>query len=447
MSDYQVAYIPIGVPTFHLESAQKLFDESVALLTKLGEDVVVPEEMLLSIDKLNSFLNTINPDLIIIQNITFANAQYTSEIISRFSDVSILLWTLREPVIDGGRLRLNSLTGAYSAANTIKKYRNGIFEYVFGAPSEISVEDKIKKTIKAAALKKKLKDSRIVSIGHTPEGFGFGRANDLDLLKNFGIKHNSIEARELIEKAKGYSDEECTIFLEDAYGRTKGLDKLPVENVRNFARIYKAYWDYVTENDVCAISSRCWPDFFTSFGTPVCAVLGILNDRKIAASCETDTYGALSMYMAMYLSGRPVFFGDPVSLNEEENTISFWHCGMAACSLAREDTGAAMGTHCNRHIGPTMEFGLRAQKSVTIFRVGINEDGNFRFLIYNGEAIDKPKQFNGTSVVVRTDASAKTIVERTVLEGWEPHFVVAYDNVADELEILGHMLGIAVERI
>ena len=27
MSDFQVAYIPIGVPTFHLESAQKEFEK------------------------------------------------------------------------------------------------------------------------------------------------------------------------------------------------------------------------------------------------------------------------------------------------------------------------------------------------------------------------------------------------------------------------------------
>lgn len=447
MSDFQVAYIPIGVPTFHLESAGDLFDMSVALLQKIEKNVVAPKEMLLSIDKLNNFLDTINPDLIIIQNITFANAQYTSEILSRFNDVPILLWTLREPAIDGGRLRLNSLTGAYSAANTIRKYREGVFEYIFGSPSEDVVEYKIKKTIKAASLKKKLKSSKIVSIGHTPEGFGFGRANDLDLLKHFGIKHSSIEARELIDKAREYSEEECSSYLEDAYARTKGLDKLPVENVNNFARLYKAYWDYVTDNNVCAISSRCWPDFFTSFGTPVCAVLGILNDRKIAASCETDTYGALSMYIAIFLSQKSVFFGDPVSLNEDENTITFWHCGMAACSLAREDTGAEIGTHCNRHIGPTMEFGLKAQKNVTVFRVGLDENGKFRFLIYNGEAIDKPKQFYGTSVVVKTDTNAKDIVHRTVLEGWEPHFVVAYEDIADELEILGHMLGITVERI
>ena len=40
--DFQVAYIPIGVPTFHLESAKKEFDKSIELLKSLSDKVVVP---------------------------------------------------------------------------------------------------------------------------------------------------------------------------------------------------------------------------------------------------------------------------------------------------------------------------------------------------------------------------------------------------------------------
>ena len=108
---FQAAYIPIGVGTFHLESAQKEFEASVALLKSLSQDVVCPDKMLLTLDDLSAFLDTIQPDVIVLQNITFANAAYASEVLKRFS-CPILLWTLREPVIDGGRLRLNSLTGA-----------------------------------------------------------------------------------------------------------------------------------------------------------------------------------------------------------------------------------------------------------------------------------------------------------------------------------------------
>jgi L-fucose isomerase-like protein len=170
----------------------------------------------------------------------------------------------------------------------------------------------------------------------------------------------------------------------------------------------------------------------------------MLNDLGVAAACEADTYGALSMYLAMQLTGQPCFFGDPVSMDEGENTITFWHCGTAACSLAREDTGAKVDVHCNRKIGPTLDFGCKPCKEVTVFRIGKDAAGKFRFFLATGEALDKPKQFNGTSVVVKTKASAERIVYESVEAGWEPHFVVAYGDVAAELEILAHMLGMEV---
>ena len=96
MSGFQVAYIPVGVPTFHLESAQKEFEKSIDLLKNLTDAVVTPEKMLLSIPDLKEFLDTINPSLIVLQNITFANAAYASEVLRRFQ-CPVLLWTLREP--------------------------------------------------------------------------------------------------------------------------------------------------------------------------------------------------------------------------------------------------------------------------------------------------------------------------------------------------------------
>jgi len=446
MKEFQVAYIPIGVPTYELVSAEKKFEESAEMLNDITEHVVYPDEMLLSLDKLKEFLDHLDPDLIVLQNITFANAAYATEVLARFT-CPFILWTLREPVIDGTRLRLNSLTGAYSAANTYKQFRKGPLDYVFGAPDEVAVQKKLTAAIQAARLKLHLKNLTMASIGHTPQGFGFGRALDAEMRTNFGVNLECIEARELIHKAKSFSDEDVKEYLEDAMNRTKGLENTPEQNRLDFARLYRAYKEFVDEHHIGALASRCWPDFFTEFGTPVCMVLSILNDLDVPSACEVDAYGALSMYMGRELTGRSTFFGDPVSMDEKEGTVTFWHCGMAACSLARTDTGAEVGEHCNRHIGPTMEFGCKAEKEVTIFRVGKDCEGKFRFLIAPGEALDKPKQFYGTSIVVRTDMDAKKFVEQTVTEGWEPHFVVIYGDAADELEILGHQLNIPVERL
>ncbi|WP_300393620.1 hypothetical protein [Fusobacterium sp.] len=443
MKDFKVIFIPIGVPTFHLESANDQFNKSVEMIKNITENGVYPTGPLLSIDDLKKFIKDQNPDLVILQNTTFANSAYASEVIKEFN-CPMVLWTLREPVIDGGRLRLNSLTGAYSAGNLFHHVGRERFEYIFGAPTEKETIKKMTAYIKAAQLKKELKGLNIASIGQTPQGFGFGRGLDAELLRNFGVNLISIEARELINKAKSYTKEEYIGLLKEANKRMVGLCNTPEENVDKFIRVYKAYKDFIEGNNVKAIASRCWPDYFTEYGTPVCGVLAMLNDNLVAASCEADLMGALSMYIGMNLTNSPVFFGDPVSLDEDKNTITFWHCGTAACSLARKDKGAEVGVHPNRKIGPTMEFGCKPAEKVTVFRIGRKPDGQYRFFIAKGEALDEPKQFLGTSIVVKTKNDSLNVIENSVKDGWEPHFIVSYGDISKELEALANILNMEI---
>ena len=443
MKKVQIVYVPIGVGTFDQECANEYFSQSRDLLLSCSGDIACPDRLLLDAAAVAEFLGDRKPDLVILQNVTFANAAYASEVL-RKTDCPILLWTLREPAGCGGRLRLNALTGAFSAANAIRQMGNRYFEHVLGNPDEAQVEAKLRAMIAAVQLRGSLRELKIAQIGHTPQGFGFGRALDLPILRKFGVTLESIEAREMIRRANAVDEKALLKKREEARKRIAGLEKLPEKNVEDFVRLWCAYASYVEENGIGAIASRCWPDFFVEYGTPVCAVLAMLNDAGIPAGCEADTYGALSMYIAMQLTGMPTFFGDPVAIDEQKNSFTFWHCGTAACSLARADEGACAGVHCNRKIGPTMEFGCRPNERATVFRVGVAPNGEYRLFILKGSILDEPKQYFGTSMVVRVDGDVSGVLKQALQDGWEPHFAVAHGDIQAELEMLGHMLDIPV---
>ncbi len=443
MHKFKILYCPIGVGTFHLESANRIFADTAALIKSFEPEVIVPEGLLLSLDVLKAFISDKAPDLVIIQNATFANAAQSTEIFKTFN-ADYLLWTVREPVIDGGRLRLNSLTGAFSAGNAFYNMKDGNIQYIFGSPGETEVKEKLKKILVAARIKHEMKGMNLLMVGHTPEGFGFGRALDLEMAKNFGVNLQTVESRELTNLAKNLKEEEFAKAEKSAKENMIGIEKTQKKNRVDFYKLLTVYKEYIQKHNIKAIASRCWPDFFVEYGTPVCAVLGMLNNEKIAAACEADAYGALSMYIGQCLTDQSTYLGDPVSLDESENTITFWHCGTGACSLARKDTGALTGVHPNRQIGPTMEFGLKPSEKATAFRIGRKNDGTFRFFILEGEILDKPKQFFGTSAVMKIGPEVKPLVKRLIKEGWEPHFVLLYDNVAEELEILAELLNIEV---
>jgi L-fucose isomerase-like protein len=444
MNKLKIIYCPIGVATFHMESAQKEFNDSVELLKKIEPSIHLPNKLMLSIDDIKEYLTDSFADLIIVQNITFANAAYLTEILRICKNSQILLWTLKEPVIDGGRLRLNSLTGAFSAGNAFVNMRQDNLLYMFGSPNEKAIEKQLTDTIMAAKIKHNMQNMKLLMIGHTPQGFGFGRALDLEMAKNFGVELLTVESRELTQIAKKLSEADIQEESNIANKRMVDLDKTESKNRLDFFKLYHAYKKYIDNLGVKAIASRCWPDFFTDYGTPVCGVLGMLNDDGIAAACEADAYGALSMYIGQQITKTPTFLGDPVSLDEEENTLTFWHCGTGACSLARKDTGALTGVHPNRKIGPTMEFGFKPSEKATIFRIGRKPDGSFRFLILEAAILDKPKQFLGTSMVVKVEPKVKELVSKMVKAGFEPHFAIIYDNVVKTLKILAEMLQIEI---
>ena len=90
-----------------------------------------------------------------------------------------------------------------------------------------------------------------------------------------------------------------------------------------------------------------------------------------------------------------------------------------------------------------MDFGLKAGK-VTVLRLGKDEKG-YRMFVYRGEALDEPQKFYGTSVTVKPEKGhAVDYVKGFVKDGWEPHFVVAYGDIVDEVKIMCSLLKIRV---
>ena len=63
----QVVYVPIGVGTYHMETAADLLARSIATLKGISEDVVCPEQVLLTVDAVAEYLSDKNPDLVILQ--------------------------------------------------------------------------------------------------------------------------------------------------------------------------------------------------------------------------------------------------------------------------------------------------------------------------------------------------------------------------------------------
>ena len=93
-----------------------------------------------------------------------------------------------------------------------------------------------------------------------------------------------------------------------------------------------------------------------------------------------------------------------------------------------------------------MDFGCEAWPEATVFRIGREADGSYRFFLMEGSIPDKPKQFTGTSVVFRPDTACRHAVENSVRDGFEPHFAVIRGRWTASLSALAEMFRIPVFR-
>jgi L-fucose isomerase-like protein len=399
-----------------------------------------PQEMLTLPEMLGEYLSTVSsPDLVIYQCTTFVGGDFATEITRRFN-CPVMVWSLREPTIDGGRLKLNSLTGAFSAGNSLYMQGRG-YRFVFGSADYPEVAQAFKQTLAALETIQKLRNLVIGVVGSQPAGFGFGDMDEAMLAGKLGVRVARVEAENLMKKALALPSEAFADSIAELKQRTKGWESLSAENMEKHARLRVAYKEFVTSNGIKALASRCWPDFFTEYGVPVCSVLSLLNDCGVAASCETDMGGAISMFIGSSLTGGATYFGDPVAIDETCGSIVFWHCGAGAPSLARRCKGANLGVHPNRKVGPTMEFGLK-EGEVTVLRLGKSREG-LRLMAMKGEALDDIQKFWGTSLTFKpAKGTPQEKVEALVADGWEPHFVVAYGDVVEELRLMCGFLDI-----
>src|SRR5690606_24984198 len=173
-------------------------------------------------------------------------------------------------------------------------------------------------------------------------------------------------------------------MLERASKKVVGLRKDDEATIK-FAQFSTRLKQYVDEHKINATAVRCWPEFYTELGAAACSTLSQFIEDGIVSSCESDINGAVSMFIQQELSGgQPPYLGDMVLLEEEKNSVVFWHCGAGAYSLANPSTGAIAGVQPNREMGFALDFGIKPGQ-VTISRLSKSSD-EYRMLIMRGEA-------------------------------------------------------------
>ncbi|TDF98062.1 hypothetical protein [Paenibacillus piri] len=444
MLPLHVGFIAVGRSTFDLESANLYFEQSKKLLDSLVETCTSSESLLMSPEDTGQFVKEMmedsKPDVLVVQTTTFVDARFIKEIMD-LSDLPILLWGVREPRVGGTRLSLNSMTGVNNLSNTLVAGGRK-FALLFGNPTEEALIKEMTVQLRAAELIGQLRTLKIGVLGKHPDGFFFSDAKP-DMLSSIGPKLVELDLQEAFRRANDIPEAEAQKVIASLNGKVNSLGSIPPEGLLKFARFQTTLIQDLKRQNISIVAVRCWPEFFNDYGAAACSTVSSFIDSGIMASCEADIHGAITMYIQQQLAASAPYLGDLVHIDESKDSGVFWHCGAGAFSLARPDTGAVAGVHPNRQIGFTLEFGLK-QGQVSINRLGPNPSrpGTYRMLMMEGEALDEPQKFLGTSVEVGFNQPIAPLFKKLMKLGFEPHYSLVYANINEEMKALCEWLDI-----
>lgn len=441
MDNLTIGLMPIARTTFDMVLAEAMRQQVYNCLA--GEyHLIAPDHLLTSLDDVQAALPVLSDqrlDLLVILQATFADSGMVMEI-ARAVDVPLLLWAVPEP-LEGGRLRLNSLCGINLAGHALT--RGGFsYEYLFAAPDDSVVLEKVRTLGQAGRVRLLLREARVGRIGEHPTGFETCIVDAAGLQETTGVEVVQVELATIFEGMRGADSAAVEKITRQLGERLPNLGELDPIATNGTISAYVTLRQLADQHGFGGFAVRCWPEFFTEAGCAACGAMSLMSDEMTPCSCEVDVNGTVTQLMLQGLSGEPAFLTDLVAVEPEYDGLVLWHCGLAPLSMA-DPSAAVEGTiHSNRKLPLLMQFPLRPGL-VTVARLS-EATGGYRMVIGRAQMVRVPMRFTGTSGVLRFERPAQAVLDTIMTEGLEHHLALTYGDQVETLAALARMLHIPV---
>jgi L-fucose isomerase-like protein len=355
--------------------------------------------------------------------------------------VPVVLWAPYEPPFEKDtRLFANALVAA--TMNAASLTRLGHTSYVvYGSKEDERATSKLLKIINAYNTVKKLKGTVLGMLGYRPTAFYNSTFDEGLIRRTFGIRMEETDLKVVFDRMEKIDSQKIENDMK-AVSEKFDVSRLPDGHLKNHSKLYFALKEVIREQKYDFSTIKCWPEMGQLKTTP-CAVMGRLaDDEDMNIICEGDVDAGIALIVQNYLTNQPAFIADMINIDEEKNTMTYWHCGQAPLSLMNPKHEVTINNHPLAGQG-TAFYGSLKEGKVTIARF-CNINGKYKLFLLKGEAVDTPRYTRGVMVNVIPKAPVREIVENIVKEGIPHHYSVVWQDVADEMKAIAGLLGIEV---
>ena len=450
-----IGFIGLARETFDVKFAEKKFEEGKKALSSITSKIIGIDNLITN-DELSSqalkFFTKKKVSKIVIFQTTFTDAKFLLKFLKKIKKPACIVSFPEKRT--GGRLRLNSICGLNLGMHSLVKnkiyadfiildslevLRKKLSNFVFKQKNSIQLT-KWKKIIKKNNKHKIHIESQTIGlVGKRPDGFDtcdFSSSEIRNTL-NYNIKKISLE--ELFQQSKKTNKEKINSTRNQINKDLKNTKRLNQKELNKSISIYHGLNKLQIQYGLNAYAIRCWPEMFTEFGCASCGPMAMMNQKNISCACEADVLGGISCNILNQLNKKPSLLVDIVDVSEKDNSVVFWHCGLAPISMSIKGTASA-DIHSNRKKPLLHNFGFKPGL-ITVFRV--SKSANLlKFFVLKGRIIKRKNSFSGTSGVVSFGRNTKDKLEKMLKGGLEHHVAFTYGNHFDEIVQLGKQMKI-----
>ncbi|HBE01338.1 MAG: hypothetical protein A2096_09620 [Spirochaetes bacterium GWF1_41_5] len=428
-----IAWLPLAKASWLDNRVNEVFEHTQKILGSLSNTIIAPKQVITSEEEAAAAAQLFTEkkaDVIIVQAITFSLGSIIPAV-TRICRAPIILWSMPEPPMHGGRIKANSFCSANLNSYILKRMGKKYF-YLYADLQQIT--EKLTPLLTAVSAKKYLCGLKIGMAGSRVPGFYTSNYRELPLAANFGITVQNIELLEIKNEADHIGKKDHENALKEI-NSASSVNKASQEEAEKGADLLCAFRALAGKYSLQAFAVKCWPEFGDLFGLAICSTLGMLTESGITAGCEGDMYGTVSMLLGGYLSPNKPMFCDLISYDEQNNEGIIWHCGAAAPSLACPGAEKILSKHSIMDGGGikglTNEFPCKGGP-ITILRLTDDGEG-FKMLCIRAEGLETGQIICGNPLKVKFFSPVSKIIGSIMDEGIEHHYAAAYGDISESL--------------
>jgi L-fucose isomerase-like protein len=353
----------------------------------------------------------------------------------------LVLWATPERPGDG-KVSSCSLVGQHLWGSSLRQAGHA-FELVYGDPDDQALHIELTRAIRIARTVRVLRGAKVGMIGTHAPGFIDLAVEPFLLRRTMGTELHPLSLPQFIERVHAVPEARA---IEDV---ERVLDlKLPTDGVSSdeFAmnsRCYLAMLEIIEEESLDGLALQCWPELPNVLGQWPYLAVSRLGTEGRAVSIEGDVDGCIGSLMSASLGMGPGFLTD--WLEHDQNTIFFWHPGMAPmnmCNPVGTRGGPTLGAHFNIVKPLVVNAEIQVDRPVTITRLW-RCDGRYRMTAFEGRTVPARRKVTGNSVLVEVAGqSVPERFDRLVHEGLPHHVLLSFGKEAEMFRRMARALGL-----